>query len=67
MVSKVYDDRRQTKKTMIAVLILFVAALIVYALAFGPIVASISNKAFLTILGSAVVIIILLTIIFAHE
>jgi len=66
MASKVYD-RRQTKKTMIAVLILFVVALIVYALAFGPIVASISNKTVLAILGSAAVILLLLTIIFAHD
>jgi len=67
MASEVYD-RRQTKKTMVAALILFVVALIVYALVFGPIVASISNKAVLAILGfTAVIIILLLAIIFAHD
>jgi len=67
MASEVYN-RRQKKKTMIATLILFVVALIVYALVFGPIVASISNRAVLAILGfTAVTIILLLAIIFAHD
>jgi len=67
MASEVYN-RRQKKKTVIAALILFVVALLVYALVFGPIVASISNKAVLAILGfTAVIIILLLAIIFAHD